>query len=156
MDDFVQIALDPAVTVTVIACLTLVIISQHLDGRRRMRDLTKRLGRMTGTLLAAAVNSSRIVEQAKVRRAIELTIQLKDMNPDLTLDEVLFGTVPQDPPFPDLKELRRVAKNEVLLGASYDGDRVGGGSGLARGDSASVDDFLADMTRTRSRSPRAG
>ena len=148
MDDFVQIALDPAVTVTVIACLTLVIILQHLDGRRRMRDLTKRLGRMTGTLLAEAFRSSRIVEQAKVRRAIELTIQLKDMNPDLTLDEVLFGTVPQDTPFPDLKELRRVAKNEVL-GASYDGDRVGGGSGLARGDSASVDDFLADMTRTR-------
>ena len=107
MDDFVQIALDPAVTVTVIACLTLVIILQHLDGRRRMRDLTKRLGRMTGTLLAAAVNSSRIVEQAKVRRAIELTIQLKDMNPDLTLDEVLFGTVPQDKPFPDLREMRR-------------------------------------------------
>ena len=83
MDDFVQIALDPAVTVTVIACLTLVIILQHLDGRRRMRDL-----------LAAAVNSSRIVEQAKVRRAIELTIQLKDMNPDLTLDELLFGAPP--------------------------------------------------------------
>ena len=94
MDDIVQLALDPAVTVTVIVCLTLVIILQYLDGRRRMRDLTKRLGRMTGTVLAAAVNSSRIVEQAKVRRAIELTIQLKDMNPDLTLDEVLFGTPP--------------------------------------------------------------
>ena len=48
MDDFVQIALDPAVTVTVIACLTLVIVLGYFDHKRRI----KRLGRMTGTLLA--------------------------------------------------------------------------------------------------------
>ena len=130
MDDFVQIALDPAVTVTVIACLTLVIILQHLDGRRRMRDLTKRLGRMTGTLLAAAVNSSRIVEQAKVRRAIELTIQLKEMNPDLTLDELLFGTVPQDKPFPDLKDPHFRSRSHAR--SSRLSESPLGGSGITR------------------------
>ena len=155
MDDIVQLALDPAVTFTVIACLVLILIVQSLDHKRRMRNLAKRLGQVMNILLTGVRAHCQQETMRKVVRAIELTFELKEMNPDLTLDEVLFGTVPQDPPFPDLKELRRVAKNEVL-GASYDGDRVGGGSGLARGDSASVDDFLADMTRTRSRSPRAG
>lgn len=86
--------LDPAVTITVIACLNLVIVLQYLDGKRRMRDLTKRLGRMAGALLAAAVSSARIVEQAKVMRAIQLTFELKEMNLDLTLDDLLFGKVP--------------------------------------------------------------
>ncbi len=94
MDDIVQLALDPAVTVTVIACLTLVIVLQHLDGKRRRRDLIKRLGRMTGTLLTGAANNARLAECAKVLRAVELTFELKDMNPDLTLDELLFGAPP--------------------------------------------------------------
>ena len=90
MDDFVQIALDPAVTVTVIACLTLVIVLGYFDHKRRI----KRLGRMTGTLLAGAANNARLAECAKVLRAVELTFGLKDMNPDLTLDELLFGAPP--------------------------------------------------------------
>ena len=94
MDDIVQLALDPAVTFTVIACLVLILIVQSLDHKRRMRNLAKRLGQVMNILLTGVRAHCQQETMRKVVRAIELTFELKDMNPDLTLDELLFGAPP--------------------------------------------------------------
>ncbi len=91
--DLVQFAQTPFVTFTVIACLVLILIVQSLDHKRRMRNLAKRLGQVMNILLTGVRAHCQQETMRKVVRAIELTFELKEMNPDLTFDELLTGEV---------------------------------------------------------------
>ena len=91
--DLVQFAQTPFVTFTVIACLVLILIVQSLDHKRRMRNLAKRLGQVMNILLIGVRAHCQQETMRKVVRAIELTFELKEMNPDLTFDELLTGEV---------------------------------------------------------------
>lgn len=116
MEDFdtlAQLAQDPAVTLTVIALLTLTIVLQYLDHRRRMRNLSAALGRRFGLLMARMLDVAERVNQRKIQRAVEIALKLKEQNPDWSLNEVFMGGSPfrarRQPVF-DLDELRDAAK----------------------------------------------
>ena len=69
-------------------------------------------------------------ERRKVFRAAEIAFKLKEANPELTLDELLFGEDPYKDVaealygeiLPDLKEMRAVAASAILA-KQYDWDR---------------------------------
>ena len=99
-----QIALSPAVTLSVIAVLAIIIVAQAYFGARRMKArlhaLSQRLGKMTAMLLAATTEILRKESERQVAHAIEATYDaLKDVGFDklakgeVTFEGVMFGDV---------------------------------------------------------------
>ena len=69
----VQTALSPVVTLPVIAILTIVIVAQTRRTKNRLRAQAKRLGKMTGAILAAVTDALESEMDRRVNRAIEFT-----------------------------------------------------------------------------------
>src|SRR5665647_818664 len=97
-----DLVLSPAVTLSVIVALAIIIAAQaYFDARRtkaRLRAQAKRLGQMTGMLLAAVTATLKSETEGKVSRAIDFTYNtLKDIGfdklakGDVTFEGVMFG-----------------------------------------------------------------
>jgi hypothetical protein len=98
----VQAALSPAITLPVIAALSITVVTQaYIDARRmknRLREQSVRLGKMTAALLATATVVFKRESERQVIQAIEFTYEaLKDIGFDklasgnVAFEGVMFG-----------------------------------------------------------------
>ena len=97
----VQTALSPVFTIPVIVILIFAIAAQARRMKYRLREQAKRLGKMTGVLLAAVTAGLKSETEREVGRAIEFTYNtLKNIGfdklakGDVTFEGVMFGAEP--------------------------------------------------------------
>jgi hypothetical protein len=143
-DAAVQTVLSPVVTVPVIAVLALTIVGTIIDGKRRLRNQIARDARTITKLLSTLIPAAEKEMRRRENKAIEFTFDTlravgwdKLARNEVTFEDFIFGARPETFTMTELKKA-------LYPDDPFDPNRVGGGSGLARGGSPSVDDFIAD------------
>jgi len=159
-------ALTPAVTLPVIVVLTVALVASILIYERRLRDQATKYKIASVNIIKVLIVAAEKEMERRSNRAIEFTYDsLKNIGwaklarGDVSFEDIIFGALPKlrrrEPAF-DLQELRDALSNKPRFTDRFDPDRVGGGSGLARGATPSVDDFIADMDPSKTVEDAAG